>query len=238
MGKPGQKYKFYIEDYAYTYLHTFLKERHQEDTLQAAVLLGRYQIYDGCEYTFVSKAAVCDFSVFYEGGEGQVQEIIRENFPGEQIVGWYVRCSGQDSHVQSIIKHYYAQMERDRHLAFIYEDELEGEFSVSVWEQNGLRSLEGYYIYYERDPLMQEFLIRQKNGQVSSEHIRPGRKTVRRYRTERCPRRETGRNTERRKNAGEYRKEKTSESGLRCLCGSADHCSGHRHCSDGKLPGS
>ena len=58
MGKPGQKYKFYIEDYAYTYLHTFLKERHQEDTLQAAVLLGRYQIYDGCEYTFVSKAAV------------------------------------------------------------------------------------------------------------------------------------------------------------------------------------
>lgn len=188
MGKPGQKYKFYIEDYAYTYLHTFLKERHQEDTLQAAVLLGRYQIYDGCEYTFVSKAAVCDFSVFYEGGEGQVQEIIRENFPGEQIVGWYVRCSGQDSHVQSIIKHYYAQMERDRHLAFIYEDELEGEFSVSVWEQNGLRSLEGYYIYYERNPLMQEFLIRQKNGQVSSENIRPREEPVRRYRTENAQR--------------------------------------------------
>ena len=99
-------------------------------------------------------------------------------------MGWYVRCSGQDSHVQSIIKHYYAQMERDRHLAFIYEDELEGEFSVSVWEQNGLRSLEGYYIYYERNPLMQEFLIRQKNGQVSSENIRPREEPVRRYRTE------------------------------------------------------
>ena len=181
MGKPGQKYKFYIEDYAYTYLHTFLKERHLEDTLQAAVLLGRYEVYDGCEYTFISKAAVCDFSVFYEGGESQVQEIIRENFPGEQIAGWYVRCNGQDSHVQSIIKHYYAQGGHARHLVFIYEDELEGEFSVSVWEQNGLRSLDGYYIYYERNPLMQEFLIRQKNGQVSSDNIRPRGETVRRY---------------------------------------------------------
>lgn len=184
MGNPGQKYKFYIEDYAYTYLHTFLKERHMEDTLQAAVLLGTRQVYDGCEYTFVSKAAICDFSVFYEGGEAQAQKIIGENFPGEQIAGWYVRCSGQDSHVKSIIKHYYAQKGHASHLAFIYEDELEGEFSVFVWEQNGLRSLDGYYIYYERNPLMQEFLIRQKNGQVSSDNIRPRGEPIRKYQTE------------------------------------------------------
>ena len=178
MGTPGQKHKFYIEDYVYTYLHTFLKEKHKEDTLQAAVLLGRYEVYQECRYTFVNGAAACDFSVFYEGAEGQILETIREHFPDLVIVGWYVRCSGQDSHVQSVIKHYYAEKDSAISLAFVYEDELEDEFGVYVWEQNALRSLDGFYIYYEKNPQMQEFLIREKGGQVSeasepSEVIRP-----------------------------------------------------------------
>ena len=167
MGTPGQRHKFYIEDYVYTYLHTFLKEKNKEDTLQAAVLLGHYEVREASRYTFVNGAAACDFSVFYEGAEGQIRETIREHFPELVIVGWYVRCSGQDSHVQSVIKHYYAEKDSAISLAFVYEDELEDEFGVYVWEQNALRSLDGFYIYYEKNPQMQEFLIREKGGQAS-----------------------------------------------------------------------
>ncbi len=167
MGQPGHRHKFYIEDYVYTYLHTFLKEKHQEDTLQAAVLLGRQEQMDDCCYTFISGAAACDFSVFYEGGDCQIQESIDRHFPGRQIAGWYVRCTGQDAHVQSVIKHYYAEHGGRRSLSFIYEDDLEDAFDVYVWEQNALRPLEGFYIYYEKNPQMQEFLIWEKGGQAS-----------------------------------------------------------------------
>ncbi len=167
MGQPGHRHKFYIEDYVYTYLHMFLKEKHQEDTLQAAVLLGRQEIHEECCYTFICGAAACDFSVFYEGGEAQIQESIQRHFPGRQIAGWYVRCIGQDAHVQSVIKHYYAEHGETLSLSFIYEDDLDDAFDVYVWEQNALRPLEGFYIYYERNPQMQEFLIREKGGQAS-----------------------------------------------------------------------
>lgn len=162
MGKPGGTYRFYIEDYAYTYLNMFLKEHHQEDTLQAAVLLGKWEKETENSYIFASGAAVCDFSVFYEDGEDQIDRIIQNNFPESEIVGWYVRCSGRDSHVQSVVKHYYAEKSAGHHPVFVYEDDYEGDMHICVWEQGALQKLSGYYIYYEKNPRMQEYMIRQK----------------------------------------------------------------------------
>ena len=164
IGQPGEKHNVYIEDYVYTYLHMFLKEKYKDDTLKAAVLLGNIQKQKERSYAFVNGAIACEFSWLHEGNEHEVRQLVADHFQDTDILGWYVGCRGQDSHIQSIVKHHYAQQAFEAAKYFIYEDELEGELEIYGWEQNALHKMGGYYIYYEKNPQMQEFLIREKNA--------------------------------------------------------------------------
>ena len=164
MGTPGEKQKVYIEDYVHTYLHTFLKEKYKEDTLRAALLLGEYRQQDTVTYSFVKGAIACDFSHLHETISAELSQAVEEYFPEWDMLGWYVSAQGVDAHIQSEIKHYYAGSDEKIPHYLIYEDELEKETDVFAWEQNALHKLTGYYIYYERNPQMQEFLIKEKGG--------------------------------------------------------------------------
>lgn len=164
IGTPNEKQKFYIEDYVHTYLHSFIKEKYKEDTLRAAVLLGDYWQEEDCTVSFVKGAVACDFSQLHQDMSEELSRSVREFFPEWEMLGWYVCAKGVDGHIQSEIKHYYAREERRQPGYLIYEDELEKETDVFVWKQNALHKLTGYYIYYERNPRMQEFLIKEKGG--------------------------------------------------------------------------
>lgn len=165
MGMPGEKQKIYIEDYVYTYLHSFLKEKQKEEPLKVAVVLGEYHKKDGCTYAFLKGAIACDFSQFQGELSKELKLTIRNYFPGWDILGWYVSSQGVDAHVQSEVKHRYASKRATLPQYLIYEDELERDIQVFSWEQNALHYLNGYYIYYERNPRMQEFMIMEKGGQ-------------------------------------------------------------------------
>lgn len=162
IGRPGEWHTVYIEDYAYTYLHMFLKEKYKGDTLRTAVLAGTVHQQDDRTFVFVCGAISCDFSVLHMGSQEQIQTIINEHFTDLLPVGWYIGCGGQDSHVQSVVKHYYAQMDEVMPGYLFYEDDFTGNMDLFCWKQNGLHLMEGYYIYYEKNPQMQEFLISEK----------------------------------------------------------------------------
>lgn len=164
MGKPSDKQKVYIEDYVYTYLHNFLKEKYREDTLKAAVILGEYHKKDGVIYAFVKGAVSCEFSQLHEDVSKELTQTIRSYFSGWDMLGWYVSSQGVDAHIQSEIKHHYARCAAAAPQYLVYEDELERDIQVFAWEQNALQFLGGYYIYYEKNPRMQEFLIMEKGG--------------------------------------------------------------------------
>ncbi len=164
MGMPTDKQKVYIEDYVYTYLHSFLKEKYRDDTLRAAVVLGEYYKEDEVTYTFVKGAVACDFSQLHEEMSQELTQTIRNYFPGWDMLGWYVSSQGVDAHIQSEIKHHYASCNVSGPQYLVYEDELERDIQVFAWEQNALHYLNGYYIYYEKNPRMQEFLIMEKGG--------------------------------------------------------------------------
>ena len=164
MGTPGDRQKVYIEDYVYTYLHSFLKEKYRDDTLKAAVILGEYHKIGGTTYAFVKGAVSCDFSLLHEEMSEEMSQTIGNFFPGWDMLGWYVSSQGVDAHIQSEIKHHYARCQAHSPQYLIYEDELEREIQVFAWEQNALHYLNGYYIYYEKNPRMQEFLISEKGG--------------------------------------------------------------------------
>ena len=50
MGKMGETYKIYVEDFVYTYVHRTLREEQKNPDFVAAVLLGRtgIHIYQRC----------------------------------------------------------------------------------------------------------------------------------------------------------------------------------------------
>lgn len=164
IGTPCETQKVYVEDYVYTYLHSFIKEKYKNDTLRAAALFGEFKKQGAKAYAFVKGAIACDFSHLHEDVSAELSQLSAEYFPGWEMLGWYVSTQGVDGHIQSEIKHYYASAERDIPGYLIYEDELERETDIFLWEQNALHKLTGYYIYYEKNPRMQEFLIKEKGG--------------------------------------------------------------------------
>lgn len=164
MGTPGELQKVYVEDYVHTYLHSFLKEKYKEDTLRAALLLGVSASQKETTYAFIKGAVACDFSHLHEEISADLSNAMASFFPEWNMLGWYVCAQGVDAHIQSEIKHYYAARAEQRPQYLVYEDMLEMETDLFVWEQNALHKLTGYYIYYERNPQMQEFLIHEKGG--------------------------------------------------------------------------
>lgn len=169
MGTPGEKQKVYVEDYVHTYLHTFLKEKYKDDTLRAALLLGEFVKQDGTTYAFIKGAFSCDFSQLHENISAELSLAVATHFPDWEVMGWYVSALGEERYIQSEIKHSYAGEGEAVPRYLIFEDLLERETDVFAWEQGDLHKLTGYYIYYERNPQMQEFLIKEKGGRPQEE---------------------------------------------------------------------
>lgn len=164
MGHPGQSHVVYIEDYVYTYLHMFLKEKYKDDTLRVAVLAGAISQLEDQTCVFVSGAISCEFSALHMETQETLTELVQKHFDNAIPLGWYIGCDGQDSHIQSVVKHYYAQMDAVVPGYVIYEDDVTGDMNFFCWEQNAMHPMGGYYIYYEKNPQMQEFLIAEKRA--------------------------------------------------------------------------
>ncbi|MCD8109228.1 MAG: LysM peptidoglycan-binding domain-containing protein [Clostridiales bacterium] len=63
IGTFGDKYRIYIEDFVYTYVHRFLHQRKRADVVLAAVLLGKSSVCGEQEYIFISGAQKVDFDI-------------------------------------------------------------------------------------------------------------------------------------------------------------------------------
>ncbi len=71
IGTFGEKYKVYIEDFVYTYVHRFIHQRRREEPVLAAVLLGRLIVREEQEYVFISGAQKVDFGAV-DVGDGKL----------------------------------------------------------------------------------------------------------------------------------------------------------------------
>ena len=180
IGSPGDKQKVYIEDYAYTYLHVFLKEKEQESKMQengadprvkAALLFGESYEQAGVTYSFIKGAMSYEFSKLQEEFSKEQRAQMEYHFPGWAVLGWFISSPGLENVVQTQVKSYYAQVNVRGPHYLIYEDELERELQIFAWSQNALNYLDGYYIYYEKNPRMQEFLIMQKGGRTQENPV-------------------------------------------------------------------
>lgn len=270
MGKLGETYKIYVEDFVYTYVHRTLREEQEKQDFVAAVLLGRRFSRAGQEYIFISGAHQVDFSLretadssmhfetqvsdekqnaalyfaekmpdasqkmaesgyentaagkdrsaesvenadqifpsesfseeggqvygsagevpqsdasvadaglFYEYEEQpsaavstqerqqmfweRVYQGIKEYFSEYELLGWYFETDGGNLEVTASIQQFF-DVTQEHGSRFLYlADRLNRADAFFVQEQGRLQRLEGYAVYYEKNPAMQEFLVAQ-----------------------------------------------------------------------------
>ncbi|MCD8149647.1 MAG: LysM peptidoglycan-binding domain-containing protein [Clostridiales bacterium] len=179
IGTFGEKYRVYIEDFVYTYVHRFLHQKRREDTVLAAVLLGRTLVREEQEYVFISGAQKADFGVSDGSGElpggmpdttaakqaefwDRVYQRIKQSFDDLEIVGWYFNLDGSNLEINTQLQQFFESTYKKGSRFLYFEDRLEQNDAFFVQEQHKLQRLSGYAVYYEKNPQMQQFMMEEK----------------------------------------------------------------------------
>ncbi len=157
---PGQK--IYLEDYVITYLkQSFV---HAQEPI-VVLLLGKNGEEKAEKAAFIYGAMVLEEEGVLERGGisketwDQVYEMIRHNFPEAQVLGWACGVpmwSGSvDGQVRKLQK---AEFPKENSTLFLW-DLSEKEEKIFLWQRNMLKEMSGYYVYFEKNPQMQNFML-------------------------------------------------------------------------------
>lgn len=157
---PGQK--IYLEDYVITYLKQCFV--HAQEPV-VVLLLGKYGEQEAKEAVFLYGAMALEEEKILEKGGieqetwDQVHQSIAENFPEAQVLGWAcgvpMWSSNVDSQVRRLQKKEFA---RENRTLFLW-DLSEKEEKIFLWQRSMLKEMSGYYVYFEKNPQMQNFML-------------------------------------------------------------------------------
>lgn len=178
IGNVSDNPKIYVEDYVDTYLNQ-LRENAKEK-LVGVLLAGEVLEVEDEKAVFVSGAVQMQELSEKDGelkiekdGMKQAAEEAAEYFPESHIVGWGIIEEG-------------SPMSRNREVKKIQEKEFGQEGSLFLWKNareqeeifyaykfGELMQIGGHYIYYEKNPEMQNYMIstRRNNGITPSEVV-------------------------------------------------------------------
>ncbi len=173
IGKSNANKKIYVEDY----VMTFIKQLAGGDfsKCRIAVLVGQCIRLDSCRNIFISGAVeVKDIDptteITFTGDHwNTIYEEIKRYFVETEIVGWFIGGPGylledKDKITKAHINNFAGQ---DKTL--LTYDNVEKEEAFFSYENNRLTRQEGFYIYYEKNDEMQNYMIEHKAAPISNE---------------------------------------------------------------------
>ncbi len=180
IGTSSGTSRVYLEDYVYTYLHA--QEELDAWTYRGFVLLGKIERGKDFARYFISGLIRVEDEFFKDcmlefGDEtwAYIYKEMKQYYEDLEIVGW-----GQD--VSNASAGLAAEIERNHKQNFnIHKNVLfllnlaEQEEAFYVFEKNMLQRKEGYYVYYEKNPQMQDYMIESRKSpaelQIAPEEI-------------------------------------------------------------------
>lgn len=187
IGEAGGTQKIYIEDYAYTYLCRISSENSSAG--QAAILLGQANWKDNVSYLFVKSAvALPDMEIsqehlaFTKDIWNHVYEKNKEFFPEQEIVGWFLSIPGCSMELHQVICRTHLDHFGGNDKVLMVMEPLEKEEAFYRYEEGQLARQPGFYVYYEKNEPMQNFLIsqnekaEQKSEKVEDQAVKTFRK--------------------------------------------------------------
>ena len=170
--------KIYVEDYVDTYLNQ-LKTIAQDGPV-GALLLGENAVAENVECVFITGAVRIE-EVTEENGEIYISEQAQEEalrecteyFPGKDIVGWTLSAPGRPLVLSGSMVHIHEQLGLKKNSIFILKHPEEDEEIYFAYKYHELMQMGGYYIFYEKNPDMQNYMIntRRQIGVTPSEVV-------------------------------------------------------------------
>lgn len=173
---PGRG-RIYMEDYVIRFVKRLAEQSHGME--KAAVLLGTSLICDGEKiYQISGVVEIHNFA----GRSGPkltdedwdyIYSEMKENFTDLEIVGWFYSCQGFSvNQAGQLLQMHKLNFEKRDKVLYLY-DETDGEDSFFLYRSGQLEKQKGYYIYYEKNPEMQNYMIntRRENGVTPSEVV-------------------------------------------------------------------
>lgn len=165
IGQPGQaELEVFIEDYAFSFAKG-LSERDYTGCV-VGVLVGEYA--GNGEKILIRgvlearDVLVRDVVCFTEENWAGIYRDIRDYFPEQQIVGWYLGGPGfllEDEERQKKIQ---TDNFGGGDKVLLKVDSIEKEQSILYYKEGRMQELPGYYIYYEKNTEMQNYMVSKK----------------------------------------------------------------------------
>ena len=168
VGERDQAVRLYLEDYVNTYLKRLYPKGGQD--LRVGVLLGTAEEHDGTPYLFVDGAMEMEDVaesgekvVFTETAWKKTYQGMEQMFPKRVILGWFL-C-GVPGAALSPLNYWkqHGQYFAGKNQLMYLNSGLEGEEAVYITSEDGFYKLRGYSIYYERNQMMQDYMISRKD---------------------------------------------------------------------------
>lgn len=161
IGEPREYKKIFIEDY----VHTFLSQC----TGTAAILLGNSKRSGGKRHLYITGAVNTGELkekqgkyLFSEKLWGEVYRECEKFFPEQEIMGWYLCCPGFGKGKLSMVEETHRTYFSGADKVLFLRDPLEGENCFYGFDGNRFAKQSGYYIYYEKNDPMREYILSKK----------------------------------------------------------------------------
>ncbi|MCI9074687.1 MAG: LysM peptidoglycan-binding domain-containing protein [Dorea sp.] len=177
VGNVSDSPKIYVEDYVDTYLNQ-LKEQGRE-SLAGVFLIGKNTMTENQECIYVT-GAVQMKDLNPENGELDIgpehlemaKAESREYFHGEEIIGWLLIMPGHPVGLSGSMIRVHEKLFPEKNSLFILIDS-EDEEQVFAYKFHELMQMGGHYIFYEKNPDMQSYMIseRKQIGVTPSEVV-------------------------------------------------------------------
>lgn len=169
IGERDQIVKLYMEDYVNTYLKRLYPVGAQD--LRVGVLLGTTEVQDGTPYIFIDGAMEMEDVtedgekvVFTENAWRKAYQCMEEMFPKRTVQGWFL-CGAQGCQLSPL--NYWKQHGQyfsEKNQLMYLNSGLEGEEAIYITSEDGFYKLRGHSIYYERNQMMQDYMILRKDA--------------------------------------------------------------------------
>ncbi|MGL5435929.1 MAG: LysM peptidoglycan-binding domain-containing protein [Lachnospiraceae bacterium] len=169
VGERDQILKLYVEDYVNTYLKRLYPTGGQD--LRVGLLLGELRSQDGLTYIMADGAMELEDVaqedgklMFHEDIWQKAYQTIEQMFPRRVVVGWFL-CGAPDSNLSPL--NYWKQHSQyfsGKHQLMYLNSGLEGEEAIYIASEDGFYKLRGYCIYYERNQMMQDYMVCRKDA--------------------------------------------------------------------------
>ena len=163
IGEMTGKVGIYIEDYVMTYIRQVFMEKQENAIVLLLGKIGR-KAAEGCKFIYGAIAVECDMQEgikeFTTEKWNEIYHDMNENFPGAQILGWGCGVIMWNSRIDAAVRQIHSKYFNENGKILFLSDLSEKEEKLFICENGELTEQPGFIVYYEKNPQMQEYMLK------------------------------------------------------------------------------